>query len=490
MAAQYMMNNPDQPFYTQRGFSQFTAGLLGVGFKGRTPGDALIDRAYSEMNSLMLQRPNLSPDAYSMGWQKIKEQYPFMETVMLSRKADDVRDESYVWAILNRIPPGSQSNIFNAVNLDPNIMDKFYENKGLKGMAETDKLRMMAAVKDIGLVLAVPDGTTSHEWSEARTRNSLLSRYIVNEFGQATKDNTDQYYQIIATKDYTAADAFLQQHPDVQASLEYRQQVVLTDPLLAKFYGGIDYLENYYRSRFYKEVGKQLGSDIFKVTEGYYLLKDNDGDTAAYVRDHPEMQKYWDLKAQYDDMTAKAIDQSASLFPDKPTPLIRSDADLNSVGAQDILKGINQTTPDQDNAALLAKYAKGKYTTTTGEFSITKQIEGVAEQRWPGILSKEAEFQRLSGTDLKQAQAFYNQNPDLEAFHEFKKSQTASYNAAMKGNFDKANQQMMYAINAQVDDYLRMIVKSGQISAIAQKMLSEIGQPYGMDYQTVIQYIR
>lgn len=490
MAMQYSVNNPEKPFYSQRGFSQAMGGLVGVGFKGRNTGDALIDKAYSEMNAIMLNKPNMSPEKYSMAWQRFKERYPFMETVMLSRKSDDVRDEAYVWAVLNRIPPGSQDNIMDSVGLSRDILNAFYDNKGLAGMAETDKMHLLASARDIGLVLAVPDGTTSHEWAAVRARNSMLNRYTTEAFGSDTKELVDQYYQVLGTKDYSKAEMFLQQHPVVQNYLQYRQQVVLADRLLSKYYGGLDYLENYYRSQFYREAGKRFGAKVFEELDGYYYLKDNGGDTAQYLRDFPNVKEYWNLKDGYDGKIAEAIDDASDLFPEQPKPLIRTDAQLNSVGAQDILKGISETTPDEDNAALLMKYQKSKTDSSNGHFSISAEIDRVAEERWPGILTKYENFKSMS-MDTAKARKYYNDNPDIAAYENFGKSMRNLYNNTVKGNFDQAEKYKQLVIMSQIDEYTYELIKlsEGNPPSVVVKLLNQIGLPLGMTAEEVLSYI-
>jgi len=490
MALQYSVNNPEKPFYSQRGFSQAMGGVLGVGFKGRNTGDALIDKAYSEMNAIMLNRANMSPDKYSMAWQRLKERYPFMETVMLSRKSDEVRDEAYVWAVLNRIPPGSQDTIIESVGLNRSILNFFYDNKGMTGMAETDRMHLMAAALDIGIVLAVPDGTTSHEWAAVRARNSMLNRYSTDVFGADVKELVDQYYQVLGTREYSKAEMFLQQHPDVQNYLQYRQQVVLADPLLSKYYGGLDYLENYYRSMFYREAGKKFGAEIFGKLDGYYYLKDNGGDTAQYLRDFPEVKDYWNLKDNYDGKIADAIEKAADLFPEQPKPLIRTDAQLNSVGAQDILKGISETTPDEDNAALLMKYQRKQSDNSAGNFSISAEIDRVAEERWPGILTKVENFKSMS-MDTSKARQYYNDNPDILAYDQFSKSMRNLYNSTVKGNFDQAEKYKQLVIMSQVDEYTYELIKlsEGNLPAVAVKLLTKIGQPFDMTWEEVLSYI-
>jgi hypothetical protein len=490
MAMQYSVNNPEKPFYSQRGFSQAMGGVLGIGFKGRNTGDALIDKAYSEMNAIMLNKPNMSPEKYAMAWQKFKERYPFMETVMLSRKSDDVRDEAYVWAVLNRIPPGSQDNIIDSVGLSRNILNAFYDNKGLAGMAETDRMHLIAAARDIGIVLAVPDGTTSHEWAAVRARNSLLNRYSVETFGTDTKELVDQYYQVLGTKDYSKAEMFLQQHPNVQNYLQYRQQVVLADPLLSKYYGGLDYLENYYRSQFYREAGKKFGAEVFEQLDGYYYLKDNNGDTAQYLRDFPKVKEYWKLKDNYEGKIAEAIDKASDLFPEQPKPLIRTDAQLNSVGAQDILKGISETTPDEDNAALLMKYQKSKTDSSNGNFSISAEIDRVAEERWPGILTKYENFKSMS-MDTTKARKYYNDNPDIAAYENFGKSMRNLYSNTVRGNFDQAEKYKRLVIMSQMDEYTYELIKlsDGNLPSVVIKLLNQIGQPLGMTAEEVLSYI-
>ena len=411
---------------------------------------------------------------------------------MLSRKSDAVREETYVWSILKRIPPGSQDRILEFAKLDPRLADKFYENKGLTKFSETDKAKFMASIRDIGLTLAVPDGTTSHEWAEAKARNKLLNGYLAEMFGENIQEGLDVYYGYVEDRDYSKSEQFLADNPQVAQYIQARQNVILSDDLLNRYYGGIDFLEKYYRGLFYSDVSKKLGSDIFTTVNNYYDIKEADGDTARYVRDHPELKAYWDARAAFNKSLEARISEAGQIFHDQPKPLIRSDAELNSIGAQDILKGISDIVPEAENAAVLAQYARQDYSSASGEYSITDQIEQVAEQRWPGVLNKWEQFQRLSGSDVAAAQSFYNANPDLAAYSAYKKAETNSYNNAIKGNFQKAEQYKQAAIMSQIDDTTMELIQmsAGNIPEVVRKYLEQIGIPLGMTWEEVYGYIQ
>ncbi|MBW2559810.1 MAG: hypothetical protein JRE40_03020, partial [Deltaproteobacteria bacterium] len=70
-----------------RAGGQLSSFLFGVGFKGRTQEDLEIDRFYGTLNRLFEMRPNLSPDEFRGQMNQLRQAFPFMDGVLLARKA-------------------------------------------------------------------------------------------------------------------------------------------------------------------------------------------------------------------------------------------------------------------------------------------------------------------------------------------------------------------------------------------------------------------
>jgi hypothetical protein len=316
--------------------SQISSFLFGVGFKGRTQEDMQVDSFYSDYSKLFTMRPNITPEEFREGMDALKTRYPFMDTVLLSRRDDVERDAGLAYMVMQRIPPGQSSDIAEAAGVSPALLDKFYADKGqIDKWAPADRQRFMSAVLNIAAVLEIPSDMTRGEWTDAKNAYSRMSTDAKKQFGDDILDMVDGYYQA-KTKSYDAADAYLERHPEVEQYMNWKAERVMGSPLLSAYYGGADMVESYHRSKMYADIEKQLGTEIFDTIDEYNDLKTfgDPKEVKAFYRQHKrEISKYYDLKDAWTIQINQQVAQLSAHLPEGENSGIREDIDTTSPGA-------------------------------------------------------------------------------------------------------------------------------------------------------------
>lgn len=356
----------------QYGENALASYLLGVGFKGRTQEDVQIDEMQSQMARLQaLNRGGgLTPEQYRQGWEKLAQEYPFMETVLLSRRGGEERDTAYAYNVLGRIPPGDSTKLFKQIGLSQDLVNKFYQDKGdMSKWTETDKNRFMSTMLDIGATYALPNDATRHEWNTVKTDYQDIQEEISKELGipytregnkitgRGIWDMVSTYYDMKDTnKD--KADAFKAQHPEIDEALGMLGEAKISDPLLAKYYTSLDTIESYYSGKNRSILADRFGKDITEKQQTYFDLG-YQGKPAqkAYLKAHPELLRYWKEKHALDAGMNQAVLKIAAGLPQ------------TAPGAQ--LR--EESTPQNATQELLAEYA-GQQVQTWQEVSAPMSI--------------------------------------------------------------------------------------------------------------------
>lgn len=322
---------------------QLAGAAIGAGFKGRSLSDVQIDRFYADMFAHMGRKSDLSPEEYQQGWADLKKAHPYADTLLLSRKGGIERDEGLTWSVLNRIPPAQGDDMAKMVGLDNKLLNKWYEDGGLENFSDTDRVRFMAAMIDLGAILALPPDATAREWNGARSDYKQLSRIALDRFGANIEDMAEGYFAL----EGDARKAYLEKFPIVDQYLDWKDAYILAHPRLSKYYGGVEMLERYYKTEMYAESEKRFGEDIFDVQTAYYEIKDQDGNHRGYLRDHPQLREYWDYLHAAKELVAARLAEFGPKLPKPEKPAIRPDADpAQSLAAQDVLAGLYEASAE------------------------------------------------------------------------------------------------------------------------------------------------
>lgn len=349
-----------------RNFGQMTSWLFGVGFKGRNPEEAKVDEFYSayyRLNNLN-NEGLIAPEKYKEGWDNLRQQYPFMDALLLSRKSGPDRERAYAYNVLGRVPPGGASEIYKIVGIDPKVAQEFYDNGGnMTGWDDAKKDRFYAAMKDLGAMLAIPDHATRQDWTAARGDYKTMQDQMKVFYGDDILDKLDEYYGM---EDRKKAKLFMDSHPEITRALDFQKQATVNNPALMEYYGGIKTLESYYKSKMYDKLYEKYGEGIAQTWSEYYALKLTDPKAAnRFKKAHPELDKYSKEKRKLEVEFDRMIIEFAAKLPDEPRPELREDASPSNPVQENLSSYAQQQAPTfQDWQGILGDTLTTIITTT------------------------------------------------------------------------------------------------------------------------------
>lgn len=419
---------------SDRDWSNVLAGTLGLGFKYRSPQEMQIDQAQQAESMLYLMKPEMSPATYSQKWQELYQQYPWLTALHLARKQGDDAEEAYIWDVYSRLPPGRASkpvqDMIKAAGLSPALLDKWYSTKGdLSQFSKTDRDALIAGIDILGANLASPPMMVQQDWDAVRNEYKAV-------VGDPTEDVSNKWdiYRNIPTANYDEKRAYLQNNPDLADWFDRRERAIMNDPLLQKYYGGLDWLNGVWSGRMYDHATKLFGEDIFVKERAFYAIRDAGGDTRSFLAQHPELNDYWDYLHIQKPLIEQRIADAKKWLPATPSAFIRPDAAKDSVVAQAALKGLSSSAPAMDTATSMAEpylmplHAAGS---SSGP-SLNETLDIEAEKTWPGVVLKEQLFTQMAQQSKEAAANYLAQNPDLQQERLWRKARTKEYNSALK----------------------------------------------------------
>ncbi len=376
---------------------QISSFFLGVGMKARTEEDRITDEFYEKYYRLqnLNEADLISPEKYQQEWDGLRDQYPFMDALLLSRKAGPDRDRAYAYNVLGRIPPGQASELYKLVGIDSKTAQKFYDSKGnIKEWSEAERERFIAATVDLGAMLAIPEYSTKQDWNAARSGYKAIQAGMEQAFGKGIQDKIDELFSL---EDKDARDRFVRSNPIVSQALQWQNEQVVNSPDVYEFYGGLQALEKFHKGKVYDTLEKKFGADIQEKFDKYYDMQIADPAGAkSYYRLHPELKRYNEEKKVLMEQAIRQIVEFGARLPETPLPELTGN-EPESVAQQNIQDYATQTTPGFDFwqqkmpevSAILADYWQngGKV-----PYAVTKNLDYQAQQYGFG-----------SGDDLMQA---------------------------------------------------------------------------------------
>ena len=361
--------------HSERAPGQLFSFFAGAGFKHRSVGDMQTDKMYDEFFRLMDARPELSPVEFRNEMDRIATAYPFMDSVLISRKGGVERDTAYAYAVLRRIPPGISSEVYEMVGLDRRIISKFYDDKGeMEEWSKSDHDRFMAAIVDVAAVLKIPETATQAEWSQARNEFADLRSNIAIKYGKDIHEKIDVFFGLYGTTKEEAY-AFLEQHPEIEQAMDDMEMAKIVNPnsMLTTYYSSIKDINDYYMGRMYNEAEIKFGEDIFRIQETFFALPRSE--QKGFKRKNPQLDKYWKWSRGQKEMINKQVIRVGLMLKDITPAQVREDADLASFGAQDLATGIQQPIDPYQNMSTEA------WRTSIGKFAFDYIADNLIKNR-------------------------------------------------------------------------------------------------------------
>ena len=384
--------------------------LGGPGLKTRTEMDIQIDRMYNQMYNLFVQKDNMSPEEYRRAWNELRLAHPYMEVVLMSKKDGLDRDEALAWSVINRIPPGQTKEIAKLVGIKDTDITNFYESKAdLAAMKETDRMRFMAAILDIGALLDVPPNATREEWDNARVLYQEMRSQVEAQYGDDIWQKIDVYFAKRDPENREPGRTYLKNHPEVEAALDLQQRIVQSTPLLAAYYTSQEEIRQYYKRKMYDVAERLFGEDLWELFDAYSQLKKM-GETRAarqFWRDHPQLSAYMQFREDQMTVIEARVAALGARIPEPKPPVYRGEEPLPE-----------PQIPMSDDSearvtALVLSYAE-KYTSSGRRpTNIVKVIREDADERWPETKAKARHYFNLLRTDPTKAAQYLLENPEL-----------------------------------------------------------------------------
>jgi hypothetical protein len=292
---------------------------MGAGLRPRTQDDMKIEKFWQDYGAMVASSSMMTPEQYRQSWDKMRdnpEYGMFMDSLLLSRKSGDAMDTAYLYNVFGRIPPGDLNNIAKSVEIRPDLIQSFYDNKGdfsKMNLQPQDRDRLIAGAIDIGAILKMPDNPTREAWGNAKDQYKQMNEMITKQFGDGMLDKMNEFYDVPNQSDW------LEMNPEVDAAMKMRDAIISNNPGLMEYYGSINTLERYYNTIMNNELEKKFGSDIKDVENEYYDLLTTK-EQKAFKKQHPELGEYWTAKKTYQTDLDRRIVVLGSNLPEQPKP--------------------------------------------------------------------------------------------------------------------------------------------------------------------------
>ena len=336
---------------TERGPGQLASFFLGVGFKARSKSDLEIDRFYGDWMGFWAQEPNYSPEEVRLGVEALRKKYPFMDTLLLSRKGGLERDRTFAYNVLGRIPPAQTDDFAALVGVPGELLSRFYDDKGhIERWPETDRDRFMAGILDLAAVLDMPNEATRGEWNEARSAYRAMQLEGERRFGDDIWSRVDAYFgakgETPAERDM--ANRILSLDPAIGQALDWKSSTIMRSPTLSAYYNSIEKVEQYYKGLMYAAIEKELGKDIWEKWDVYHFFKDSDPKEArAFWKANPELAKYIKLRDKWLPIAEQKAIEVGRLLPEGQGATLREIEGELGIGAQNVAQNFPAVSPGQ-----------------------------------------------------------------------------------------------------------------------------------------------
>ncbi len=389
----------------QRFLSDAASYFLGSAVRPRTQNDVVMDKFWGEYNVLVGSRNVMTSDNYRQAWDTMRDKYPFMDAILISRKSGVEQDTALAYNTIARIPPGQASDVAEIVGIKPYMLQEFYDSKGdfnKMGLNEQDKTRFMQGIIDMSLMFAIPNGATKQEWNMARSQYSDMSNVLKKQFGEDISDRMNQFYDV----EESQREDFLELNPDVKAAMDARTAYIAQTPILAAYYGGLNTVERYHYNKVYNTLDEEFGKMDEKIREYEELLLTDPKAAKRFKK--AELQAYYDRRSElYAEADANII-KTAPTIPNTMPYTIRPEFMPNSGIQEDLYGYDNQpSVPSWDQFQQLLSPALEEIVVqhfeegTEIKYSAGQQLDKIANTQ--GMT--QYELLRQMGMSLQQGQS-------------------------------------------------------------------------------------
>ena len=323
-----------------RAWSNLASFFMGVGLRPRTEQELEIERFDQEWRRVWGMRDEFSDTQFREVMFELDQKYPFGDFLLMTRKGGVERDAKFAYNVLGRLPPGGAFESTGLAGISGDLLSQFYEDKGdLGGWKTADRQRFMAGILDLAALLEMPDNATLGEWTEARDLYSQARKGVESLFGEEIWQLVDNYYGFMddTQEGFDRANEFLEANPEAAQAQDYLGFLVMNDPLLTAYYGGIDTIERYEMGKMRAEAQIKFGSEIWDIQDEYWNIRTTQGNAVArgFLRQNPVLKQYWSFSDERRDQINRQLIAIGASLPEPIEAQFREDVgELGVGGAQ------------------------------------------------------------------------------------------------------------------------------------------------------------
>ena len=207
----------------------------------------------------------------------------------------------------------------------------------------------MAGIVDIAAVLDMPDNATRDAWNNAKSAYDAMLKIGEDNFGRNIWELQDTYYALMGDDpdDRQKAYDFLDASPRLQQAMAWKDQTIMFSPTLSAYYTSLDKVQAYYEGEMYKAIEEELG-DVWTQWDEYNEEKlVSDAAARTYWKTHPDLERYMDIKDDWEDLIATNVINVGKLIKPGPGPRVRDimgEMGIGSEGVQDFAEQYGNIT--------------------------------------------------------------------------------------------------------------------------------------------------
>ena len=344
-------------------------------------------------------RDSLSPEQRRNFWQTLDENNPGADLVTLFRSDSDERLEMLSWSVINRLPPSNREFIdamgFESQTMRP-IMDKFFKSQ-LDDMDKEEQATWRQFVEQMHSVLAFPatpaELDVAAEWQDAWDRRFSMNQYLVDgpmaKYGQDVAMLADQYF---AEESQEVRRQIMEDNPDLELYLDEKNDIIMGDPLLAKYFTSMDTAERLAFDGRAEEIAARWPDNEEIMTE-YRRLKLIDRDVAnQYWADNPTLSEEMAFRSEWDLEFRGVLEGYADAYANLAVqfPFIR-----------ELPEGAEFGTQSQLVADMIAAQSLGRFELPENldarelKAHISQEIDAIPDGQWRAVMRRLDEMGNL-----------------------------------------------------------------------------------------------
>jgi len=317
--------------YKQQAPQSLVGMFTGAGVKARTKEDREIESMYNQMGQIFNQMEYMEREEILPMWDQLRQNFPWMDAYLLSRKGGYDRDRAWVYNVMARIQPGQLDDLLEVAGVEYETIQQFWEDKGdMREWDETQHSNLVDGITVIAAVLDMPDTATTEDWSLAKDQyGSYVMEPLKVMFDDEIHDKIDLYMSQKAIDDPLSrqqAEEILQMFPEIGEALDAKNALILSNPRLSAYYASLNTVQSFYNGIMYEKLDEMYPGMDDLWTEYYDLKKIGEEEAAKrFKKAHPEMNDYMDTRDLFRQVTDQRIADFIDYLPEGMPMFTRED---------------------------------------------------------------------------------------------------------------------------------------------------------------------